>query len=114
MTDFKSRMYAALRRELQPVPGIVSALDRISTPICVASSGDREKIRTSLEVTGLLPRFEGRLFSEDQIEEVRRSNDIVDVIKEYVPLKRAGKDFKALCPFHSEKTARENRKSRNL
>ncbi len=44
-------------------------------------------------------------FSEDQIEEVRRSNDIVDVIREYVPLKRAGKDFKALCPFHSEKTA---------
>ena len=44
-------------------------------------------------------------FSEDQIEEVRRSNDIVDVIREYVPLKRAGKDFKALCPFHAEKTA---------
>jgi DNA primase len=43
-------------------------------------------------------------FGEDQIEEVRRANDIIDVIKEYVPLKRAGKDFKALCPFHSEKT----------
>ena len=43
-------------------------------------------------------------FSEEQIEEVRRANDIVDVIKEYVPLKRAGKDFKALCPFHNEKT----------
>ncbi len=47
----------------------------------------------------------GGFFSEEQIEEVRRSNDIVDVIREYVPLKRAGKDFKALCPFHSEKTA---------
>ena len=43
-------------------------------------------------------------FSEEQIEEVRRANDIVEVIKEYVPLKRAGKDFKALCPFHNEKT----------
>jgi len=44
-------------------------------------------------------------FSEEQIEEVRRASDIVEVIKEYVPLKRAGKDFKALCPFHNEKTA---------
>jgi len=43
-------------------------------------------------------------FSEEQIEEVRRASDIVEVIKEYVPLKRAGKDYKALCPFHGEKT----------
>ena len=43
-------------------------------------------------------------FTEDQIEQVRQANDIVDVIKEYVPLKRAGKDYKALCPFHQEKT----------
>lgn len=43
-------------------------------------------------------------FSEEQIEEVRRASDIVEVIKEYVPLKRAGKDYKALCPFHNEKT----------
>ena len=43
-------------------------------------------------------------FSEEQIEEVRRASDIVEVIKEYVPLKRAGKDHKALCPFHNEKT----------
>jgi len=40
----------------------------------------------------------------DFIEEVRRRNDIVDVISEYVTLKRAGKNYKALCPFHSEKT----------
>lgn len=38
------------------------------------------------------------------IEEVRRRNDIVEVISEYIPLKRAGKNYKALCPFHSEKT----------
>ena len=43
-------------------------------------------------------------FGEEQIEEVRRASDIVEVIKEYVPLKRAGKDYKVLCPFHTEKT----------
>lgn len=42
--------------------------------------------------------------STELIEEVRRRNDIVDVISEYVNLKRAGKNYKALCPFHSEKT----------
>jgi HAD superfamily hydrolase (TIGR01509 family) len=67
MADFATRMYAALRSELQPVPGIVSTLDRIAAPICVASSGDRAKIRTSLEVTGLLRRFEGRLFSATEV-----------------------------------------------
>lgn len=43
-------------------------------------------------------------FPADLIDEVRKRNDIVDVISEYVTLKRAGKNYKALCPFHSEKT----------
>lgn len=38
------------------------------------------------------------------IEEVSAANDIVDVIGSYFPLKRAGTNFKALCPFHQEKT----------
>ena len=38
------------------------------------------------------------------LDEVARANDIVAVIQGYFPLKRAGKDFKALCPFHPEKT----------
>jgi len=40
----------------------------------------------------------------DQIEEVLTKTDIVELIGEYVHLKRAGRNFKALCPFHSEKT----------
>jgi DNA primase len=42
--------------------------------------------------------------SQDVIEEIRRRNDIVDVISEYLPLKGSGGSYKALCPFHSEKT----------
>lgn len=45
----------------------------------------------------------GRL-SQATIEEVQRANDIVEVVSSYIPLKRAGKDFKACCPFHAEKT----------
>ena len=45
----------------------------------------------------------GRL-SQAIIEEVQRANDIVEVISSYLPLKRSGKDYKACCPFHAEKT----------
>ncbi|MFL6568592.1 MAG: DNA primase, partial [Chthoniobacterales bacterium] len=38
------------------------------------------------------------------IEQVAAANDIVEVIGSYFPLKRAGASFKALCPFHQEKT----------
>ena len=41
---------------------------------------------------------------QEVIEEVRRRSDIVEVISEYLPLRGAGGNYKALCPFHSEKT----------
>jgi DNA primase len=40
----------------------------------------------------------------EMIEQIAAANDIVDVIGSYFPLKRAGANFKALCPFHQEKT----------
>ena len=43
-------------------------------------------------------------YSEDLIEEVRSRNNIVDVIGEYVKLKRTGSNYVGLCPFHNEKT----------
>src|SRR5438128_6658778 len=38
------------------------------------------------------------------IEQIAAANDIVEVIGSYFPVKRAGANFKALCPFHQEKT----------
>src|SRR5213083_1263133 len=40
----------------------------------------------------------------ETIEQIAAANDIVEVIGSYFPLKRAGSNFKALCPFHQEKT----------
>ncbi len=40
----------------------------------------------------------------DQVEEIKSKVDIVELVQEYVPLKRAGRNFKGLCPFHGEKT----------
>ncbi len=41
---------------------------------------------------------------DELIDRIREANDIVDVISEHVQLKRAGGNFKGLCPFHQEKT----------
>lgn len=43
-------------------------------------------------------------YSDEIIEEVKQSNDIVEVISQYVHLKRKGRSFFGLCPFHNEKS----------
>lgn len=43
-------------------------------------------------------------YSDDIIEEIINSNDIVDIVSQYVTLKRSGRNFLGLCPFHKEKT----------
>ncbi len=43
-------------------------------------------------------------FSEQLISEIIERNDIVDVISEYMALKKSGTNYKCLCPFHSEKS----------
>src|SRR5947207_3639510 len=44
------------------------------------------------------------LFSSATLEQIRAASDIVEVIGSYLPLKLAGANFVALCPFHKEKT----------
>ncbi|RKZ08472.1 DNA primase, partial [Candidatus Fermentibacteria bacterium] len=46
----------------------------------------------------------GGYFSNESVERVRSSSDIVTVIGRYVSLKRSGRSIKGLCPFHREKT----------
>lgn len=40
----------------------------------------------------------------DQVDEIKSKVDIVEVISSYIPLKKSGRNYAALCPFHSEKT----------
>jgi DNA primase catalytic core len=42
--------------------------------------------------------------SRDQIQAIRERADIVEIVQQYVALRPAGKSFKGLCPFHTEKT----------
>jgi len=42
--------------------------------------------------------------AENQIEEIKSKIDIIDLVSGYVPIEKAGKNYKGLCPFHKEKT----------
>ncbi|HUW87527.1 MAG TPA: HAD family hydrolase [Candidatus Paceibacterota bacterium] len=57
----------AMLRDLRPVAGIIDALDSITVPSCVASNGSHEKMQFTLGLTGLLTRFEGRIFSASEV-----------------------------------------------
>jgi len=61
--NYRDRTFAALEAKLRPVPGIEAALDQIAIPYCIASNGPHAKMRKTLGITSLLPRFEGRMFS---------------------------------------------------
>lgn len=67
LSDIKSKYIEAFEHELTPVPGISEALAEIKYPTCVASSGTHEKMRFTLGKTGLLEKFENRLFSSTQV-----------------------------------------------
>ena len=76
---FGERYVAAFAESLEPVDGIETVLDAVRTagiPMCVASSGDHAKIRRNLAKTGLLERFDGRIFSGDDVEHGKPAPDL--------------------------------------
>src|SRR5690554_3093821 len=44
-------------------------------------------------------------YPDEFLDEVTARNDIVDIVREYLPLKPSGRGYFGLCPFHNEKTA---------
>ena len=64
---------------LEPVAGVIEAVDAIQATgvaTCVASSGDHGKIRRNLAKTGLLDRFDGRIFSGDDVAHGKPAPDL--------------------------------------
>jgi len=65
---FLSRLHEGMRIDLAPVEGVRAAIAEIKTQtqvraICVASNGELETVRTSLEAVGLISNFAGRLYT---------------------------------------------------
>jgi HAD superfamily hydrolase (TIGR01509 family) len=70
------RYREAFAAELTPVDGVLEALDRITLPSCVASSGTHEHLRYTLSLTGLYERFAGRIFSADDVARGKPAPDL--------------------------------------
>jgi HAD superfamily hydrolase (TIGR01509 family) len=74
-----SRASAAFARDLVPVHGVtelLDALERAGTPYAVASSGSHEKMRTTLGITGLLARLQGRITSATEVAHGKPAPDV--------------------------------------
>jgi HAD superfamily hydrolase (TIGR01509 family) len=76
LAEYRERTRLAFVEELQPVAGIHEVLAALTCPSCVASSGDHTKMRATLGLTGLLGRFEGRLFSATQVSKGKPAPDV--------------------------------------
>lgn len=78
--DLSARYYDTIKdvfeRELKPVPGVIDALDRIDLPNCVASNGPLHKMEVTLRITGMWERFEGRIFSADEVAAGKPAPDL--------------------------------------
>jgi HAD superfamily hydrolase (TIGR01509 family) len=74
--ELRARTLRAFRHELRRVEGVGEVLDQISTPVCVASSSAHERLLLSLEVTDLLSRFEGRIFSAYDVARGKPAPDL--------------------------------------
>jgi HAD superfamily hydrolase (TIGR01509 family) len=73
------RAYAVFARDLHPVPGVgavLDALDAAAVPYAVASSGSHDKMRTTLGITGLLPRLAGRITSATEVAHGKPAPDV--------------------------------------
>ncbi|MFR9788470.1 HAD family hydrolase [Streptomyces sp. MB22_4] len=66
----------AVDAELAPVDGLVEALDAITLPTCVASSGSHDKMRHTLGRTGLYERFAGRIHSASEVARGKPAPDL--------------------------------------
>lgn len=72
----RDELYALYRRELRANPGLPEILGLLTTPFCVASSSTPERIRLSLELTGLLPFFSDRIYSATMVENGKPAPDL--------------------------------------
>ena len=68
LEDMRHRLYEKFSTELEPISGIAEVVKQLPMRYCVASSSQIERIELSLEVTGLLPLFKGRIFSSSMVK----------------------------------------------
>ncbi|MHC5748601.1 MAG: HAD family hydrolase [Nostoc sp.] len=72
----KEREITPLQQELQPVSGITEILEQITLPKCVASNSSHRHIQMVLKLTGLLDKFDGKLYSANDVSRPKPFPDV--------------------------------------
>jgi HAD superfamily hydrolase (TIGR01509 family) len=75
-SEFEAPFRAICERELTAIDGVKEALDAITTPTCVASSSSADMVAFKLGLTGLLERFDGRIYTSNDVEHAKPAPDV--------------------------------------
>jgi HAD superfamily hydrolase (TIGR01509 family) len=75
-TELKARVRKAFSASLLPIEGVAAVLDRLQSPICVASSSDLDRVSFSLGLTGLSRYFGGRLYTSQMVKRGKPAPDL--------------------------------------
>jgi HAD superfamily hydrolase (TIGR01509 family) len=76
---YRATVYPRLAESVQPIPGVAAVLDALAeadTGVCVASSAIHERIQITLTTAGLIDRFEGRMFSAEDVAAGKPAPDL--------------------------------------
>jgi len=76
LPDLKVRVRQAFQSSLQPIAGVGSLLSGLHTPHCVASSSDLDRVCLSLDLTGLAPHFDSRLYTSQMVARGKPAPDL--------------------------------------
>ena len=74
--QLQDELYRTFEADLEAVPHIHAALDAITRPVCVASSGSHQRMRISLGRTRLYDRFAPNIFSASQVDNGKPAPDL--------------------------------------
>ena len=76
LEEMRKRLYARFRSELSPIEHVAGAIDAIDCPVCVASSSQPDRIKTSLQITGLYQKFSPNIFSSSMVSRGKPAPDL--------------------------------------
>ena len=74
--EYRSRSLEAFEKHLKPIDGVTQVIEQLQLPFCVASSGMESKMKFNLNLVGLLPYFENKLFSCYTIQKFKPEPDV--------------------------------------
>jgi HAD superfamily hydrolase (TIGR01509 family) len=74
--SYRATLLKAFETELKPMPGIQKVLSQLASKSCIATSSSPPRARRSLELTGLLPFFENRMFTASEVTNGKPAPDL--------------------------------------